>query len=83
MTSDVQAFALTIHTGTDAFKPDPSLELARILREVADQIEAGRDYGKSVPVRDVNGNDIGSFMLVDELAQREAKRAPSPPDAVI
>ena len=48
MTSDVQAFALTIHTGTDAFKPDPSLELARILREVADQIEAGCDYGKSV-----------------------------------
>jgi hypothetical protein len=83
MTSDVQAFALTIHTGTDAFKPAPSLELARILREVADQIEAGCDYGKSVPVRDINGNDIGSFMLVDELAQREAKRAPSPPDAVI
>jgi hypothetical protein len=56
---------VTIHTGTDAFKPDPSPELARILREVADQIEAGRDYGKSVPVSDV-----------DDLAQREAKRAP-------
>ena len=54
-----------------------------ILREIAEQIEVGRDYGKSVPVRDINGNDIGSFMLVDELAQREAKRAPSPPDAVI
>ena len=61
----------------------PSPELARILREIADQIEAGRDYGKSVPVRDINGNDVGSFMLVDELAQREAKRAPPPPDAVI
>ena len=43
MISYVQAFALTIHTGTDAFKPDPSPELARILREIADQIEAGRD----------------------------------------
>ena len=45
MTSDVQAFAPTIHTGTDAFKPDPSLELARILREIAEQIEVGREYG--------------------------------------
>ena len=83
MTSDVQAFALTIHTGTNAFKPEPTGELVRILRDVADQIEAAREYGKSVPVHDINGNHVGSFMLVDELAQREAKRAPSPPDAVI
>jgi hypothetical protein len=27
---NVQAFALTIHTGTDAFKPDPTAELVRI-----------------------------------------------------
>ena len=84
MTNYVQAFALTIHTGTDAFKPDPTGELVRILREVADQIEAGREYGKSVPVHDVNGNHVGSFMLVDEFAQREAKRvglaAAAPPE---
>jgi len=43
----------------------------RILREVADQFEAGREYGKSVPVHDINGNHVGSFMLVDEL--RSAK----------
>ena len=71
MISYVQAFALTIHTGTDAFKPDPSPELARILREIADQIEAGRDYGKSVPVRDINGNDVGSFSWLMSL--RSAK----------
>ena len=71
MTVDVQAFALTIHTGTDAFKPDPSGELVRILREIAEQIEVGYDYRKSVPVLDINGNAVGSFMLVDELAQRE------------
>ena len=35
MTSDVQAFALTIHTGTNAFKPEPTGELVRILREIA------------------------------------------------
>ena len=71
MISYVQAFALTIHTGTDAFKPEPTGELVRILREIAEQIEVGRDYRKSVPVLDINGNAVGSFMLVDELAQRE------------
>ena len=71
MTSDVQAFALTIHTGTNAFKPEPTGELVRILREVAEQIEVGREYGKSVPILDIDGNAVGSFMLVDEL--RNAK----------
>ena len=74
MISYVQAFALTIHTGSDVFKPAPAPELARILREVADQIEAGLEHGKSVPLHDINGNHVGSFMLVDEFAQREAKR---------
>jgi hypothetical protein len=80
MTGDVQAFALTIHTGTNAFKPEPTGELVRILREVAKQIEVGCDYRKSVPVLDINGNAVGSFMLVDELAQREQVQAkiPSP-----
>ena len=71
MTSDVQAFALTIHTGTNAFKPEPTGELVRILREIAEQIGVGCDYRKSVLVLDINGNAVGSFMLVDELAQRE------------
>ena len=71
MISYVQAFALTIHTGTNAFKPEPTGELVRILREIAEQIEVGCDYRKSVPVLDINGNAVGSFMLVDELAQRE------------
>lgn len=81
MTSDVQAFALTIHTGTKAFKPEPTGELVRILREIAEQIEVGCDYRKSVLVHDINGNAVGSFMLVDDLAQREAKWAPPPFDA--
>ena len=68
MINYVQAFALTIHTGTNAFKPDPTGELVRILREVADKIAAEREYGKSVPVHGVNGNHVGSFMLVDDLA---------------
>jgi hypothetical protein len=51
--------------------PEPTGELVRILREIAEQIEVGCDYRKSVPVLDINGNAVGSFMLVDELAQRE------------
>ena len=78
MIRDVQAFALTIHTGTDAFKPEPTGELVRILREIAKQIEVGCDYRKSVPVLDINGNAVGSFMLVDELAQREGTRVGLP-----
>ena len=74
MISYVQAFALTIHTGTDVFKPDPTGRACADLARVADQIEAGREYGKSVPVHDINGNHVGSFMLVDEFAQREATR---------
>ena len=70
MTSDVQAFALTIHTGTNAFKPEPTGELVRIVRE-AEQIEVECDCRKSVLVLDINGNAAGSFMLVDELAQSE------------
>ena len=62
MTSDVQAFALTIHTATNAFKPEPTGELVRILREISEQIEVGCDYRKSVPVLDINDNAVGSFM---------------------
>jgi hypothetical protein len=34
----------------------------RILREIAEQIEVGREYGKSVPIHDINGNAVGSFI---------------------
>ena len=43
--------------------PEPTGELVRILREIAEQIEVGCDYRKSVPVLDINGNAVGSFML--------------------
>lgn len=38
-------------------------ETARILREMADKIEAGADNGI---LRDVNGNNVGSFELFEE-----------------
>ena len=71
MTGDVHAFALTIHTGSNAFKPEPTGELVRILREIAKQIEVGCDYRKSVPILDINGNAVGSFMLVDQQREQD------------
>ncbi len=38
-------------------------ELARILREIADQIEGGVDYGWLQTIRDINGNDVGRYAL--------------------
>lgn len=38
-------------------------ELARILREIADQIEGGRQYDFFQTIRDVNGNDVGRYAL--------------------
>ena len=38
-------------------------ELARILREIADQIEAGRQYDFFQTIRDINGNDVGRYAL--------------------
>ena len=38
-------------------------ELARILREIADRIEAGTDYGWFKTILDVNGNDVGRFAM--------------------
>lgn len=38
-------------------------ELARILREIADQIDAGRRYDFFQTIRDVNGNDVGRYAL--------------------
>lgn len=51
-------FTLKIKTDNDAFVDSPSTELARLLREVADDIEAGTMSAKLV---DRNGNIVGEF----------------------
>jgi hypothetical protein len=48
---------LTLHTHNAAFD-DESTEVARILRELADKIEAGRTSGR---LFDVNGNACGNW----------------------
>ncbi len=52
-------FTLTLETLNEAFDgANHPIELARILRVVANRIEAGQTEGN---VRDINGNRVGSF----------------------
>jgi hypothetical protein len=55
-------FRLKIETDNEAFRQDPSLEIARILREVADQIYGAVRVPKK-KLRDVNGNTVGEYRL--------------------
>lgn len=50
-------FRIEIDTANDAFADQPATELARILREIAERVEAG-DLPE-FPVRDANGNTVG------------------------
>lgn len=51
---------IILRSGNAAFEDCPSFETARILREVADDIEASSMYC-SGNLRDVNGNTVGQF----------------------
>ena len=65
-----KTFHLNIHTGNAAFEDDPFLELARILRKIANNLETSdrqwvsRDGSlMSQTIRDFNGNDVGRYAL--------------------
>ncbi len=45
----------------DAFS-EPAIELARILRDIADRIEGGEVMAFSL--RDANGNTVGKFKVI-------------------
>ena len=51
-------FDLHISTVNAAFDDSPMLEIARILREVAAQLQEGDDYRA---LRDSNGNTVGDW----------------------
>lgn len=57
---DKVEFEMKLHSSNAAFDENPSAETARILREIADDIEASVTYCEG-NVRDINGNTIGSF----------------------
>ena len=51
-------FWMSFRLNNSAFEDDEGAEIARILLEVANQCEAGAHSG---PVRDFNGNTVGSW----------------------
>jgi hypothetical protein len=67
-------FTLTIDCDNAAFDPDPSLEVARLLKNIVYDMDEGRgDYSGSTSIRDRNGNKVGSFEF--KQAKRRAKSA--------
>jgi hypothetical protein len=46
-----------------AFEDDRGHEVARILREIADRVEVGHEYGVA---HDINGNTVGSWRFDDD-----------------
>ena len=52
-------FKLEIETGNDCFT-NKEAEIARILRAVAQAVEAGATMGKT---KDINGNTVGKFFV--------------------
>ena len=51
-------FTLSIKTENDAFTNDESHEITRILKEVASQVENGKECGVLI---DINGNKVGNW----------------------
>jgi hypothetical protein len=63
MPEEDKLFCLTINCENDAFHPDPTQELVRILREVAKRLERGESFSTFQTLHDVNGNDVGRAAL--------------------
>jgi hypothetical protein len=58
----VSRFNLYVNTDNAPFQDDMlDAELARILRNVADRIEATGTPGHYLTIFDANGNDVGRF----------------------
>ena len=63
---------IKIQMDNDAFVQYPSVELARILKVLADNIE-GQEYvvacasvGGTCVCRDINGNSVGRLEIIEE-----------------
>lgn len=65
-------FRLHVKTENAAFDENPELELADILARTAADLRAGRhaEQGIDHPLRDSNGNKIGSYRWVREDRER-------------
>lgn len=59
-------FQLEIALKGEAFSPDPGPELIRLVRSVADKLEADPLASSSGGVKDLNGNRCGSWWIESE-----------------
>ena len=59
-------FELWIYTDNAAFDSPPNIEVARILRGIANGLDAGEDYLFYETLRDINGNDVGRAKFIEE-----------------
>jgi hypothetical protein len=59
----MQKFELNINCRDDAFQPDARPEVARILRDIADQLDRGETAAFYRTILDINVNDVGRFKL--------------------
>jgi hypothetical protein len=57
-----------IKTDNEAFHPRPGVELARLLRKVAHELETDHREGN---LFDVNGNRVGEYKLTGRFGQEE------------
>jgi hypothetical protein len=57
---------LEIATDNAAFGEEPGQELALILREIANHLEAGMNPKAyfTAPIRDTNGNTVGKYSYI-------------------
>lgn len=59
-------FALDFRTDNAAFADNEKAEIVRILRDVADRIEANpSSSGLAGMIRDINGNTVGDYGMTD------------------
>lgn len=54
---------LKINCDNDAFHDAPEVEIARVLRKIAQDIEDLEATGMYQNIKDINGNIIGTFRL--------------------
>jgi hypothetical protein len=57
---------ICVHCDNSAFEDDPNSEISRILRYAADNAEGLRPDGRSVALRDRNGNSVGVMQVITE-----------------
>lgn len=46
-----------------AFQDEPTIEIARILRELADRVERRDQPESPIGLRDINGNTVGEMVV--------------------